>query len=477
MRPSPADLLPATSTSVPAVAVEPRAEGLDCDWWNLVCQGGQQVADSGFSAITSWMVTGLVALFGQITKIVDESTRVPLGDPVYRDTYYGFAQLAVPLIAIIYIIALLVSAVHHDLRAVTRATVGLIVACIGSVVYVIFAQLLVSLDDWLAHGIVATTGADFGEQMGDLTDKFDVMGDTAGGLAANALMLILMAAALVAGIVLWVVLLLRKMAILVVVAFAPILIAGWLWAPTRSWSRKATEVLVALVFAKSVIYMVFGIGMSLLLRGNQSLSDFVGVVVLLCGACLAPLVMLRLVHFAADSHVAGDMVATLRSGAQPTMAKVAAAGHVAGAPRQRMAADYASTARTSKATTLGGGTAGSSAGTGAAGPRAAGATNAGAARAAGSGAAGSSSAGAAGAGAGAAASAAVPVAGAAVMAAGAVKQKNGAAKANVSRAVRSTASAATAGSGATTGPASSPDSSMRQTDGPTAPAPGPTKEN
>ena len=91
-------------------------------------------------------------------------------------------------------------------------------------------------------------------------------------------MLILMLFALIAGVVLWVVLLLRKMAILVVVALAPLLIAGWLWTPTRPWSRKATEVLIALVFCKSVIYVIFGIGMSLLLRANQSLSDFVGVV-------------------------------------------------------------------------------------------------------------------------------------------------------------------------------------------------------
>ncbi len=100
---------------------------------------------------------------------------------------------------------------------------------IGGAVYVLFAQFLVALDDWLAHGIVAVTGADFGHQMADLTDKFERMG-AAGSLAADALMLILMAFALVAGVVLWIVLLLRKMAILVVVAFAPLLIAGWLWA-------------------------------------------------------------------------------------------------------------------------------------------------------------------------------------------------------------------------------------------------------
>jgi type IV secretion system protein TrbL len=264
--------------------------GDDCAWWNLVCQGGQQVADSSLNALTASMVNGLASLFGQITKVVDESTQVPVADPTYRDTYYGFVGLAVPLIALVYFLALLSAGLRRDPRALTRATVGIGVAGIGGVVYVIFAQLLIALDDWLAHGIVAVTGADFHAQMTEMAMKFEQMGGVVGGLAADFLMLILMLFALVAGVVLWIVLLLRKMAILVVVALAPLLIAGWLWTPTRSWSRKATEVLVALVFCKSVIYVIFGIGMSLLLRDSQSLSDFVGVVVLLTGACFAPLV-------------------------------------------------------------------------------------------------------------------------------------------------------------------------------------------
>ena len=342
--------------ALPAAVVPPPQDdppqGSGCEWWNLVCQGGEQVADSGLAAITHAMINGLVSLFGQITKIVDESTRVPLADTGYRDTYYGFARLAVPLIAVVFFLALISAAVRRDPRALARATVGIGVAGIGGAVYVIFAQFLVALDDWLAHGVVSVTGADFGNEMADLTDKFKVMG-AAGPLAADALMLGLMGISLVAGIFLWIVLLLRKIAILVVVAFAPLLIVGWMWPPTRSWSRRATEVLIALVFSKSVIYMIFGIGMSMLFRSHQSLSDFVGAVVLLCGACFAPIVMLRLVHFAADSHLAGDMFGNLSAGASPTLNRVA--GIPSGVHRHRMADDYASNADRGRATTSIGG--------------------------------------------------------------------------------------------------------------------------
>lgn len=310
-----------------------------CNWWNLLCQGGQQITDSGMNAITQALVHGLISLFGQITKIVDESTRIPLADATYRHTYYGFAALAVPVIGVVFFLAVISSAVRRDSRSLVRASVGIGVAGVGGMVYILLAQLLVALDDWLAHGVVSVTGSNFGKQMAGMTDKFQLMG-ASGEFAADALMLVLMSFALIAGVVLWVVLLLRKMAILVVVAFAPLLIAGWLWAPTRSWSRRATEVLIALVFSKSVIYMIFGIGMSLLFRGDhQSLSDFVGVVVLLCGACFAPLVMLRLVHFAADSHLAGEMVGNLRAGAQPAINKITPSQ--SRSMHRRMAHDYA----------------------------------------------------------------------------------------------------------------------------------------
>lgn len=137
------------------------------------------------------------------------------------------------------------------------------------------------------------------------------------------LLILLMLIMLVAGMVLWFVLVLRKIAILVVVAFAPLLIAGYLWAPTRTWVRRTTEVLVALVFTKTAIFTLFGIGLALLSRGSdQSLSDFVGTTVLMCGACFAPMVMLRLVHFAADSHLAGDAIGSLRTGVHPISSRL-----------------------------------------------------------------------------------------------------------------------------------------------------------
>lgn len=291
---------------------------LGCEWWNLACKGGESVANAGMSAITKSIASGAEMLLGEILKTIDQSSTVPLADPTYQRICVGFLGMAAPLIGVVLCLAVMAAAVRRDGATLARATVGIAVATVGGAFYIFFAQLLIALDDWLSHGVVEVTGYDLTHSIDELANGFHEVAGTPGDMAANMLLILLMLIMLIAGLLLWFVLILRKVAILVVVAFAPLLIAGYLWAPTRPWVRRATEVLVALVFAKTAIFTLFGIGLALLARGaDQSLSDFVGTTVLMCGACFAPLVMLRLVHFAADTHLAGEAMNTMRAGAAP----------------------------------------------------------------------------------------------------------------------------------------------------------------
>jgi hypothetical protein len=305
------------------------ASGSGCSWWDFACQGSTAVADAGLAAVTQSIAAGAGQLLGEIVRVLDASTQVPLADPTYQRIYTGFLGLAVPLVGVVLFAALVSAGLRRDPATLARAVVGVVFAGLGGVLYIVFAQLLVGVDNWLAHGIVAVTGFDLADSLSDLAAGFGQVAGARGQLAANMLLIVLMLVMLVAGLVLWFVLVLRQIAILVVVAFAPLLIAGTLWAPTRPWVRRATEVLVALVFTKSAIYALVGIGMALLTRAaEQTVAGFVGALVLLIGACFTPLLTLRLVHFAADTQIAGDMMATLRGGTAPLVARVGA--HVPG---------------------------------------------------------------------------------------------------------------------------------------------------
>lgn len=299
------------------------AQPVDCAWWNLACKGGEHVANSGLSAITKSIASGAEMLLGQIVRVIDESSTVPLADPTYRHVYFGFLGLAATLIGVVLCMALVVASLRRDAGTLGRAFVGVGIASLGGALYIVFAQLLVALDDWLSHGVVRVTGYNLADAIEEIAVGFHNIAGAPGEMAANMLLILLMLIMLIAGMILWFVLVLRKIAILVVVAFAPLLIAGYLWAPTRVWVRRTTEVLVALVFTKTAIYTLFGIGLALLSRGTgQSLSDFVGVTVLMCGACFAPLLMLRLVHFAADSQLATDAIGSLRGGVHPVTSRL-----------------------------------------------------------------------------------------------------------------------------------------------------------
>lgn len=291
------------------------APGNGCAWWNLICQGTHQVADVGMGAITHSIAAGAAELLNEITKIIDHSTEVPLEDPTYQRIYTGFLGLAGVVVAVILGIALVVAALRRDAATLGHAVSGLFVAGIGGALYIVMAQLLVGLDDWLSNGVVAVTRHNLVDGLTSLSAGFGQIGNMPSVIAGNMLLVVLMMVMLLASLVLWFVLVLRQLAILLVVAFAPLLIAGYLWEPTRGWVRRATEVLIALIFTKTTIYAIFGIGLALLVRDQgQTLSGFVGSLVLVTAASFSPLLMLRLVHFVAETHLAGNALGTLHAG-------------------------------------------------------------------------------------------------------------------------------------------------------------------
>src|SRR3954449_1236396 len=130
----------------------------DCAWWNLACKGGEHLANSGLSAITKSIASGAEMLLSQIVQVIDESSTVPLTDPTYQHVYFGFLGLAATLIGVVLCVALIVASLRRDAGTLARAFVGVGIASLGGALYIVFAQLLVALDDWLSHGVVRVTG-------------------------------------------------------------------------------------------------------------------------------------------------------------------------------------------------------------------------------------------------------------------------------------------------------------------------------
>jgi type IV secretion system protein TrbL len=131
----------------------------------------------------------------------------------------------------------------------------------------------------------------------------------------------------------WFALVIRKMLIIITAIFAPLAFAGGVADLSRGWVRKWLEAMLALVFSKLILIIIFIIGLGVLggmgsPSGDTPLSaiteEITGLLILLV-AGFSPWMALRIVHFT------GDHVATMAGSASHASA---GASTVVGAPQK-----------------------------------------------------------------------------------------------------------------------------------------------
>jgi hypothetical protein len=139
------------------------------------------------------------------------------------------------------------------------------------------------------HGDAGATEA-MQTQLGQLFSALTVSGGatagggaliTGGGFLANAVGVIIVIGILtiiaIAG--LWIEMMLRQAAIMILVISMPIVLAGQMADSTREWWPKARNALIASILAQPVIVMCFGIGFAVATDANGVRNVLVGVVV------------------------------------------------------------------------------------------------------------------------------------------------------------------------------------------------------
>jgi hypothetical protein len=159
--------------------------------------------------------------------------------------------------------------------------------------------------------------------------------------------------AIVAVAIVWFSLVIRKMLIIITAVFAPIAFAGGVADLSRGWVRKWLEAMLALVFSKLILIIIFVIGLGVLggmgsATGGTPLNSITGEItglLILLVAGFSPWMALRLVHFT------GDHMATMGQSASHASA---GASTVVGAPQKAAQMKYS-------AMTLGGHRSGSGA--------------------------------------------------------------------------------------------------------------------
>ncbi|MFB7891206.1 conjugal transfer protein TrbL [Microbacterium sp. NPDC056044] len=272
-----------------------------------VCQTVGSGVVSLVAAPFEWLAHTLGAaaawFFQAVWAVFDTTTLVDVTGGQYVQVYNLLFGVALFVMLVFFCLQLITGLAHRDPTALSRAAIGLGKSVLGSFVAITLTATLLEITDRLAIGIVQATG----NTMEGMGDRIALM---ATGLVAinitspgvGAIMTIFLAGlAIAAAAIVWFSLLIRKALLLVAIVFAPIALAGFSWDAARGWFGKWVAFVVALVFSKLVLVVLF------LVAVNQtaapidldlaSISDPIAGVVLMLVAAFAPYMTYKFISF------------------------------------------------------------------------------------------------------------------------------------------------------------------------------------
>ena len=293
---------------------------------------GSSVTNSVFSSVATAFGNTADSAINWLWSQMSSSTSITLGGAAFGLDLGLVTSIAAVLCVGLFVIQLVTSALKQDGSGIGRALRGLAVATVGCAITLATLDLLLAAVDQLCAGVVQLAT---GDSIATLGAKIIGPAMFTGLVAGPGAILILSLIAICAVAIVWFALVVRKMLIIITAIFAPLAFAGGVADVSRGWVRKWLEAMLALVFSKLILILIFVIGLGVLggmgspanAGGLSAITnDITGLLILLV-AGLSPWMALKLVHFT------GDHMATLSGSATHAASGVAT---IIGAP-QKMA--------------------------------------------------------------------------------------------------------------------------------------------
>jgi hypothetical protein len=305
---------------------------------------GSSVTNSVFSSVATAFGNTADSAINWLWSQMTSATSISFGGTAFQLDLGIVSAIAAAVCIGLFIIQLVLSALKRDGSGIGRALRGLVIATVGCAITLASLDLLLAAVDQLCTGVVSLAT---GDSISTLGAKIIDPAMFTGLVAGPGAILILSLIAIVAVAVVWFALVVRKMLIIVTAIFAPLAFAGGVADLSRGWVRKWLETMLALVFSKLILILIFIIGLGVLggmgspqnaVGLSRITGDITGLLILLV-AGLSPWMALKLVHFT------GEHMATLAGSATHA---TSGATRIIGAPQK--VASMRSTAHTFAAT-------------------------------------------------------------------------------------------------------------------------------
>ncbi len=298
---------------------------MSCAWYNPASYGScagdvaKSAARDAFGSIAQSFGQAADHAIGWLWMQLDAATAVHLGGQRF-DLELGLTMEITGSVAVaLFVIQVIQSVLRREPSGLTRAAKGLVVAFIAGGSAVAVVNLLLGATDGLSGGVVkAATGTDLAG-LGRL-----VLGSSAltGSVSGSAALLLLSLACILATVIVYAALVVRKVLIVATAVFAPLAFAGSIADISVAWTRRWIETTTALIASKLILVLIFISGYGILIDGAKSASGSTGKVtqvisgvLVLFVAGLAPFMALRIVRFTGEQAHQLRFIATSTVGA------------------------------------------------------------------------------------------------------------------------------------------------------------------
>ncbi|MEY2472853.1 MAG: type secretion system protein TrbL [Actinomycetota bacterium] len=269
--------------------------------------------DKVAEGIAKWVLAAVGFFVNGVLDFLRSSAR-PDVEAVWfsgKDSPYATVRnIAGVLLVGFVFLGLLQGLLHGDAGGMLRRVAGNLPAAVaGMVLTTAVVARLLDLTDALSNAVLSSSG----DQAMHFLSGFGVAVTAAtGGFAAVVIGLV----AVVAGLLLWVELLVRASLVYLLVAISPLGFAATLWPLARGFLRKTVEILLAVILSKFVISIALAIGVAALSAGSAgagqnapaaagaSLGTLLVATVLLGLAAFSPFIVLKLVPIAEGALLA-----------------------------------------------------------------------------------------------------------------------------------------------------------------------------
>jgi type IV secretion system protein TrbL len=291
---------PPARADVPGSGIVRDAVGGIAGW------GFEKVAEG----IAKWVLDAAAFFIEGALEFLQTSARPEVEADWFAGAGSPFAtvrNLAAVLLLAFAFLGMLQGLLHGDVGMMVRQVVGkLPLAVAGMVLTTAVVARLLDLTDALSAAVLDTTG----DQALHFLSGF---GLAASGLTMGFAAVVVGLIAVLAGLLLWVELIIRSSLVYLLVAVSPLGFAAMLWPAARGFLRKTVEILIAVILSKFVICVALSVGVAALSGAGQATDGggvSAGFGTLLVGsgllglAAFSPFLVLKLVPAAEAALVA-----------------------------------------------------------------------------------------------------------------------------------------------------------------------------